>query len=126
VIAGSTPVPSNPSRSHLASLPGLRPVHWQRTYRGCGGHRLAGCLAQVAAHYLPAVSGWPATVCASLIPQVPRTRRSADRISGGHAMVLAALLATLTDNWPLVAEGAGAQAPAIVSLAVADVLRWWP
>lgn len=37
-----------------------------------------------------------------------------------------ALLTALTDNWPLVAEGAGAEAPAIVSLAVANVLRWWP
>ena len=38
MIAGSTPVPPNPSRSHLASLPDLHPVRWQRTHRSCGGH----------------------------------------------------------------------------------------
>ena len=37
-----------------------------------------------------------------------------------------ALLTALTDNWPLVVEGGGAEAPAVVSLAVAEVLRWWP
>lgn len=36
-----------------------------------------------------------------------------------------AVLTALADNWRLAVEGGGAEAPAVVSLAVAEVLRWW-